>query len=89
MSTVCKYLKKAALVEVIVPTAQRLSSDPSEFVRSFFATEVNLLAPLLGREDTVTHVLPLLLILLRDSNSEVPYQIIHSFSCVLIPCMML
>ena len=71
LSLVCKHLKKAALVEVIVPTAQRLSSDPSEFVRSFFATEVNLLAPLLGREDTVTHILPLLLVLLRDTNSEV------------------
>jgi len=71
LSSVCRHLKKTALVEVIVPTAQRLSADPSEFVRSFFATEVNLLAPLLGKEDTVTHILPLLLVLLRDTNSEV------------------
>lgn len=67
----CKFIKKSSLLEVVVPTAQRLSTDPSEFVRTFFATEINLLSPLLGREDTVTHILPLLLVLLRDSNSEV------------------
>lgn len=76
----CRHLKKAALLEVIVPTAQRLSADPSEFVRSYFATEVNLLAPLLGREDTVAHLLPLLLVLLRDSNSEVRHRTLYIMS---------
>lgn len=73
MSAVCRHLKKASLLELIVPTAQRLSADSSEFVRSAFATQVGMLAPLLGREDSVTHLLPLLLSLLKDSNSEVLY----------------
>lgn len=71
LSAVCAHLKRSALVDVVIPSAQHLSVDPSDFVRSFFATEVNLLAPLLGREDTLTHVIPLLHTLLKDSNSEV------------------
>jgi serine/threonine-protein phosphatase 2A regulatory subunit A len=71
LSAVCAHLKRSALVEVVVPSAQRLSVDSSDFVRSFFATEVNLLAPLLGKEDTLTHVIPLLHALLKDNNSEV------------------
>lgn len=73
LSAVCRHLKKAALLELIVPTAQRLSADSSEFVRSSFATQVGMLAPLLGREDSVAHLLPLLLALLKDSNSEVQF----------------
>jgi serine/threonine-protein phosphatase 2A regulatory subunit A len=64
-------MKRAALLEFVIPSAQRLSTDPSEFVRSFFATEVSKLAPLLGKEDTLAQIIPLLHTLLKDSNSEV------------------
>jgi serine/threonine-protein phosphatase 2A regulatory subunit A len=52
-------------------TAQRMVNDSSEFVRAFFAIEINYLSPLLGREATVQHILPMLLLLLRDDTSEV------------------
>lgn len=71
LSVVCTHLQKAAVVSKILPTAQRLVGDSSEFVRAFFAAEVSLLSPLLGRELTVQHVLPMLLTLLRDETSEV------------------
>lgn len=71
LSAVCVHLRRTALVETVIPSAQRLSTDPSEFVRSFFATEVSLLAPLLGKEDTLAHLIPLLHTLLKDANSEV------------------
>ena len=58
-------------MESILPTAHKLATDGSEFVRAFFAAQVSALAPMLGRDDTVQHLLPLLLILLRDGNSEV------------------
>ena len=62
------------MVNKILPTAQRLVNDSSEFVRAFFAIEVNHLSPLLGRDATVQHILPLLLLLLRDETSEVRNQ---------------
>jgi serine/threonine-protein phosphatase 2A regulatory subunit A len=71
MSKVAKHLQKPAIIAKIVPSAQRLVADTSEFVRAFFANEVNLLAPLLGTDDTVQYLLPLLLQLLRDETSEV------------------
>ncbi len=71
LSVVCERLHRSAVISKILPTAQRLVGDSSEFVRAFFATEVNLLSPILGRDLTVQHILPLLLLLLRDETSEV------------------
>jgi serine/threonine-protein phosphatase 2A regulatory subunit A len=81
LAVACQHLLKNTIVEVIIPTAQKLAIDSSEFVRSFFALEVNKLAPLLGRDETVQYLLPLLLTLLRDSNSEV----IVSYVCSCAP----
>mmetsp|Transcript_27239 Transcript_27239/g.45939 ORF Transcript_27239/g.45939 Transcript_27239/m.45939 type:complete len:617 (-) Transcript_27239:161-2011(-) len=82
LSTVAKHVSKTTLLSSIFPTAQRLATDQSDFVRSFFAAEVGLLAPLLGREDTVQHVLPLLLTLLRDENSEVRLNVISGLNAI-------
>ena len=71
LSTVAKYMDRAFVVSTMVPTSERLAADSSEFVRAFFATEINHLAPILGRDSAVKHILPLLLLLLRDENSEV------------------
>jgi serine/threonine-protein phosphatase 2A regulatory subunit A len=67
---------------MIIRTGQPLATDASDFVRSFFAAEVGQLAPLLGREDTVQHVLPLLLTLLRDESSEVRLNVISGLDAI-------
>lgn len=71
LSTVARNMEVAFVVGNIIPTSQKLVSDSSEFVRAFLAADINHLAPVLGREQAVQYVLPLLLNLLRDENSEV------------------
>lgn len=71
LNNVCKHFQKSVILAKLVPTCQRMVSDPSEFVRAFFALEINHLALYLGKESTVQLVLPMLLHLLRDETSEV------------------
>lgn len=75
MSMVCERLPRQVVINRILPTAQRLVNDSSEFVRAFFAVEINLLSAILGRDSTVQLVLPLLLTLLRDETSEVRWVV--------------
>jgi serine/threonine-protein phosphatase 2A regulatory subunit A len=64
-------LRKGVVKSRILPTVQRLVTDASEHVRASLASVISALAPSLGREDTVTFLLPILLLLLRDDVSEV------------------
>ncbi len=45
--------------------------DPSDHVRQGLASVMNDMSPVLGRENTINHLLPMLLTLLRDTNPEV------------------
>lgn len=45
--------------------------DPSDHVRQALASVMNGMSPVLGRENTINHLLPMLLTLLRDTNPEV------------------
>ncbi|KAJ1418998.1 protein phosphatase 2, partial [Ochromonadaceae sp. CCMP2298] len=82
LAAVAQKLAKHTVLSMVIRTGQHLSTDPSDFVRSFFAAEVGQLAPLLGREDTVQHVLPLLLTLLRDESSEVRLNVISGLDAI-------
>jgi len=64
----------------LVKRVVQLTEDDSENVRAALAMVVTDLAPILGRNDTITHLLPPMLILLRDSTSEVRLNIISSLS---------
>lgn len=48
--------------------------DPSDHVRQALASVMNDMSPVLGRENTINHLLPMLLTLLRDTNPEVLYS---------------
>jgi serine/threonine-protein phosphatase 2A regulatory subunit A len=70
-----------------IPVAQRLvkrleglTEDDSINVRAALAMVATELAPFLGRDDSVSHLLPPMLLLLRDSSSEVRLNIISSLS---------
>lgn len=71
LAAVSQSFSPQLVIDRIIPTAQRLVSDSSEFVRASFASEISLLAPFLGKENTVQLLLPILLALLRDEVSEV------------------
>lgn len=64
----------------LVKRVVQLTEDDSENVRAALAMVVTDLAPILGRNDTITHLLPPMLTLLRDSTSEVRLNIISSLS---------
>ena len=51
-------------------------------MRAFFASEINHLAPLIGTDDTVTYLLPMLLVLFRDEASEVRLNVISSLTAI-------
>jgi len=70
-----------------IPVAQRLvtrlvglTEDDSVNVRAALAMVATELAPLLGKDASVTNLLPPMLLLLRDSSSEVRLNIISSLS---------
>ena len=67
----CTFIHKAIIINKIIPVASRLVTDPSEYVREGLACSVNEMAAVLGRDDTVEYVLPMLLTLLRDECAEV------------------
>lgn len=59
--------------------------DTSDHVRQALASVLNEMSPVLGRENTINHLLPMLLTLLRDTNAEVnreseAYNIIEVYS---------
>lgn len=70
-----------------IPVARRLvtrlvglTEDDSVNVRAALAMVATELAPLLGRDASVSNLLPPMLLLLRDSSSEVRLNIISSLS---------
>lgn len=50
--------------------------DPSDHVRQALASVMNGMSPVLGRENTINHLLPMLLTLLRDTNPEVGVSVV-------------
>lgn len=58
-------------VSQVFPCLQQLVMDPSDHVRQALASVMNDMSPVLGRENTINHLLPMLLTLLRDTNPEV------------------
>ena len=64
----------------LVKRVNQLTEDDSENVRAALAMVATELAPLLGKDATIAHLLPPMLLLLRDSTSDVRLNIISSLS---------
>lgn len=59
-----------------------LSQDSSQHVRAALANHISGLAPLLGKDPTIEHLLPLFLHLLKDDFPEVRLNIISKLETV-------
>lgn len=59
-----------------------LSQDSSQHVRAALANQISGLAPLLGKDPTIEHLLPLFLHLLKDDFPEVRLNIISKLETV-------
>jgi hypothetical protein len=66
----------------IVPCVRDLSQDASQHVRAALANQISGLAPLLGKDATIEHLLPLFLHLLKDDFPEVRLNIISKLEVV-------
>ena len=77
-----KLLDKEVILARIVPHVRDLSQDTSQHVRAALANQINGLAPLLGKEATIEHLLPLFLHLLKDEFPEVRLNIISKLEIV-------
>ena len=64
------------VVKDILPSIKELAADTSQYVRSVLASVAMELAPVLGKQSTIEHLLPVLLSLLKDDCPEVRLNII-------------
>lgn len=65
-------------IEESLPKLEKLVNDPSDFVRTEVASVIFAMAPIVGREKTIAHLVPLFLLLLRDTDSQVRLNLIGS-----------
>ena len=70
--------EKITAAERLVKRVTSLTDDDSEHVRAALATVATELAPILGKDATITHLVPPILLLLRDAASEVRLNLISS-----------
>ena len=77
-----KLLDKEVILARIVPCVRDLSQDASQHVRAALANQISGLAPLLGKDATIEHLLPLFLHLLKDDFPEVRLNIISKLETV-------
>ncbi len=77
-----KLLDKEVILLKIVPCVRDLCQDTSQHVRAAVANQIAGLAPLLGKDATIEHLLPLFLHLLKDEFPEVRLNIISKLETV-------
>lgn len=70
------------IIDQLLEHLQRLTSDASNHVRTALAGIIMGLAPLIGKQNTITHFLPLYLSLLKDECPEVRLNIITNLDAL-------
>ena len=73
---------RISVAERLVKRVTSLTEDDSEHVRAALAMVATDLAPVLGKAATITHLVPPVLLLLRDAASEVRLNLISSLSAL-------
>lgn len=73
---------RVSVAERLVKRVTNLTEDDSEHVRAALAKVATELAPMLGRDATITYLVPPVLLLLRDAASEVRLNLISSLSAL-------
>lgn len=73
---------RISVAERLVKRVTSLTEDDSEHVRAALAMVATGLAPVLGKDATITYLVPPVLLLLRDAASEVRLNLISSLSAL-------
>lgn len=74
--------RREAVVNEILSVIRPLTTDANQHVKIALASVIMGLAPILGQENTVTHLLPIFLSMLHDDTPEVRLNIISSLDKV-------
>ena len=61
---------------------QELVCDTNQHVKAALASVIMGLSPIMGKDNTIQHLLPLFLILLKDEHSDVRLNIISNLDSV-------
>jgi serine/threonine-protein phosphatase 2A regulatory subunit A len=80
--TIDPNLPRVSVAERLVKRVTSLTEDDSEHVRAALAMVATELAPVLGKDATITYLVPPVLLLLRDAASEVRLNLISSLSAL-------
>ena len=78
----CKAAKKEVIIARMIPFVRDLCQDQSQHVCAVLANQITGLAPLLGKDATIEHLLQLFLHLLKDEFPEVRLNIISKLELV-------
>ncbi|CAB1348505.1 unnamed protein product [Coregonus sp. 'balchen'] len=74
--------RETIIMTHILPCVKELVSDTSQHVKSALASVIMGLSTILGKDNTVEHLLPLFLAQLKDECPEVRLNIISNLDCV-------
>eukprot|EP00731_Ephydatia_muelleri_P009439 Em0005g25a len=81
-SSLGEEYRQEAILTQIMPCIQQLATDTNQHVKSALASVIMSLSPIVGKESTIEHLLPLFLIQLKDECPEVRLNIISSLESV-------
>jgi hypothetical protein len=76
------YQQESIIMTNILPFVKELVADPNQHVKSALASVIMGLSPILGKHNTIEHLLPLFLLQLKDECPEVRLNIISNLDCV-------
>jgi serine/threonine-protein phosphatase 2A regulatory subunit A len=65
-----------------MPSIEELVTDSSQHVRAALGTQISGLAPILGKDETISHLLPMFLNMLKDDFPDVRLNIISKLELV-------
>jgi serine/threonine-protein phosphatase 2A regulatory subunit A len=82
LATAGSGASRVSVAERLVKRVTSLTEDDSEHVRAALAMVATELAPVLGKDATITYLVPPVLLLLRDAASEVRLNLISSLSAL-------
>lgn len=82
VSAFSKLLTQAQIVPTILPCVAELAQDSSQYVRAALAAVVMELAPVLGKQPTIEHLVPIFLTLLKDAYPDVRLNVISKLDQV-------
>ncbi|CUT98928.1 Serine:threonine protein phosphatase 2A 65 kDa [Echinococcus multilocularis] len=74
--------RESIIMRTLLPIVREMVSETNMQVKTALAGVIMALAPLLGKENTIEHLLPMFLVQLKDENPDVRLNIISNLECV-------